>query len=172
MKRVRLSNKEVKTLKETYSQLAPVLEGADVVEVVQISENSALYLVDGEPLLLKATTGELGVFIVPTLYLIHKSQRGRLLPNYPRAVVDPGAVARIVNGADVMRPGIQQFIGDFNKGDVVLVADGKGRVIAISVALYPRAEMEQMQKGKVLLNVHHLGDKIWDLSLKLVKEKP
>ncbi len=54
---------------------------------------------------------------------------------------------------------------------MVFVADEKGRVIAVAVALYTRQEMEQMQKGKVLINLHHLGDKIWQASLELVKEK-
>jgi RNA-binding protein, containing PUA domain len=86
-------------------------------------------------------------------------------------VVDAGAVKPIINGADVMRPGIKELLGDFGKDDVVFVTDEKGRVIAVAVALYSRQEMEQMQKGKVLINLHHLGDKIWQTSLELVKEK-
>jgi PUA domain protein len=112
-----------------------------------------------------------GEYLVPTLFLIHKSAKGKSLPPYPKVVVDAGAVKPIINGADVMRPGIKEFLGDFGKDDVVFVTDEKGRVIAVAVALYSRQEMEQMQKGKVLINLHHLGDRIWQASLELVKEK-
>jgi RNA-binding protein, containing PUA domain len=80
--------------------------------------------------------------------LIHKSARGKSLPQYPKVVVDAGAVKRIINGADIMRPGIKEFIGEFNKGDVVFVVDEKGRVIAIAVALYSKQEMVQMERAR------------------------
>ena len=171
MRRVRLSNREVRELRETVKLMAPVLEGADVVEIVQVSEKEYLYLIDNEPLFLKTAHKDVGEYIVPTLFLIHKSAKGKSLPQYPKVVVDAGAVKPIINGADVMRPGIKEFLGDFNKGDVVFVADEKGRVIAITAALYSKQEILQMQKGKVLINLHHLGDKIWQISLELAKEK-
>jgi PUA-domain protein len=170
VKRIRLSNREIRQLREANRFMAPVLEGADVVEIAPLSEREHLYLVDGEALFLKIHK-DVGEYLVPTLFLIHKSAKGKSLPPYPKVVVDAGAVKPIINGADVMRPGIKEFLGDFNKGDVVFVADEKGRVIAITAALYSKQEILQMQKGKVLINLHHLGDKIWQISLELVKEK-
>jgi PUA-domain protein len=170
VKRIRLSNRELRQLREANRFMAPVLEVADVVEIAPLSEREHLYLVDGEALFLKIIHN-VGEYLVPTLFLIHKSAKGKSLPPYPKVVVDAGAVKPIINGADVMRPGIKEFLGDFGKDDVVFVADEKGRVIAVAVALYSRQEMEQMQKGKVLINLHHLGDKIWQASLELVKEK-
>jgi len=172
VRRIRLSNREVRELREANKFMAPVLEGADVVEVAQLSEREHLYLVDREALFLKIAHKDVGEYIVPTLFLIHKSAKGKSLPQYPKVVVDAGAVKHIINGADVMRPGIKEFVGDFGRGDVVFIADEKGRVIAVAVALYSKQEMAQMQKGKVLINLHHLGDKIWQASLELVKEKP
>lgn len=169
MKRVRLSNREVRELRELYKHISPILEGADVVEVAQLGEETYVYVIDGEILFAKIVTKQ-GEYIIPTLYLIHKSEKGKLLPQYPKAVVDAGAVKHIINGADVMRPGIKELIGEFNKGDVVLVADEKGRVIAVTTALYSKPEIEQMQKGKVLVNLHYLGDKIWRASLELLKK--
>jgi PUA-domain protein len=170
VKRIRLSNREIRQLREANRFMAPVLEGANVVEIVPLSEREHLYLVDGEALFLKIIHN-VGEYLVPTLFLIHKSAKGKSLPPYPKVVVDAGAVKPIINGADVMRPGIKEFLGDFGKDDVVFVTDEKGRVIAVAVALYSRQGMEQMQKGKVLINLHHLGDKIWQTSLELVKEK-
>ncbi|MEM1598082.1 MAG: RNA-binding protein [Pyrobaculum sp.] len=168
MKRVRLSNREVRELRELYKHISPILEGADVVEVAQLGEETYVYVIDGEILFAKIVTKQ-GEYIIPTLYLIHKSERGKLLPQYPKAVVDAGAVKHIINGADVMRPGIRELSGEFNKGDVVLVADEKGRIIAVAAALYSKSEIEQMQRGKVLANLHYLGDKIWRASLELKK---
>jgi len=164
---MRLSNREVRELREIYPHMGPVLEEAEVVEVVPLSGDSSLYLIDGEPLFLKTSVKDVGEVVAPTLFFVHKSSKAKLLPQYPRAIVDAGAVKPIVNGADIMRPGIRELVGEFGRGDVVFVADEKGRVIAVAVALFSKPEIVQMQKGKVLLNIHHLGDKLWQTSLEL-----
>ncbi len=171
VKRVRLSNRDVRELREVWKHMSPLLEEADVVEVIQLRERLSLYLIDGEPLIFKTEEEALGEVAVPTLYLIHKSNKASLLPQFPKAQVDGGAVKPIINGADVMRPGVRQITGEFKKGDVVFIVDEKNRVISIACALYDRGEIEQMQRGKVFVNLHHLGDDIWRLSLELVKEK-
>ena len=51
-------------------------------------------------------------------------------------VVDMGAVPRIVSGADVMRPGVVDVVGDFREGDVVVIRDEIHRkAIAVGRAL-------------------------------------
>jgi PUA domain protein len=85
--------------------------------------------------------------------------------------VDDGAVPHIVNGADVMRPGIKEINGDFGDGDVVLIRDLKGRYIAIGVSLVSASEMRSITKGKVVKVIHHLGDRLWHLSQELLKSK-
>lgn len=74
------------------------------------------------------------------------------------------------DGHSNMRPGIKKLEGDFNKGSIVFVADEKGRTIAIAASLYSKGEIEQMEKGKVLLNLHYLGDRAWRASLDLSKK--
>ncbi|UXD21486.1 RNA-binding protein [Ignicoccus pacificus DSM 13166] len=82
----------------------------------------------------------------------------------PGVVVDEGAVKFITNGADVMRPGIVDFKGDFKKGDIVLVYTVKLPFpIAVGEALYDLQEMSQMKRGKVIKNIHHLGDELFKL---------
>lgn len=171
MKRLRLSNKEVRELRDLYPFMAPILDEADVVEIIQLSEKEYIYVVDGEPLFVKTAHKELGEFIIPSLYLIHRSDKAKYLSQYPKAVVDAGAVKHIINGADVMRPGIKEVVGQFDRGHVVFIVDEKDRAIALGAALYPSAEIIQMQKGKVIINLHHLGDRIWQASLELVKKK-
>ena len=75
-----------------------------------------------------------------------------------------GAVKHILNGADIMAPGIVRIIGDFKKGDLVLVVDEKyGKPLAVCEALYSSEEISKMSKGKVLKNLHYVGDKVWKL---------
>lgn len=159
-------------MKEVLRQLASLFEGVDSVEVVQISERDFLYLLDGAPLLLKTSVRDLGEAVAPTLYLIHRTPKGKEVASmYPRAVVDAGAVKRIVDGADVMRPGIRAFHGEFSRGSVVIVEDERGRAIALTAAVVGRAEAEAMERGKVLLNFHHLGDRIWQACLDMAKQR-
>ncbi len=82
----------------------------------------------------------------------------------PGVVVDEGAVKFITNGADVMRPGIVDFRGEFKKGDIILVYTVKLPFpIAVGEALYDLKEMKEMERGKVVKNIHHLGDDLFKL---------
>ncbi|ABU81206.1 RNA-binding protein, containing PUA domain [Ignicoccus hospitalis KIN4/I] len=82
----------------------------------------------------------------------------------PSVVVDKGAVPYVTRGADVMRPGIISFEGDFKKGDVVLVRSENLKFpIAVGLALYDKEEAEKMERGKVIKNLHYLGDDLFKL---------
>ncbi|MCK4223321.1 RNA-binding protein, partial [Candidatus Bathyarchaeota archaeon] len=107
--------------------------------------------VDNNPVLVRS-----GVDIFPTL----KFQT--VLSQMPKAVVNSGAVPHICNGADVMAPGIVQFEGVFSKGNMVVVIDENHRKpIAIVVALYDIKTAETLKRGKILKNIHYVGDKLW-----------
>jgi len=85
-----------------------------------------------------------------------------LLRYFPAVKVDMGAVKFLTNGANVMRPGIREFVGDFVKGDVVIVQDEKhGKAIAVGLAMMDRADAEAVAKGPVIKNVHYVGDRFW-----------
>ncbi len=78
--------------------------------------------------------------------------------------VDMGAIPFVTQGADVMRPGIVKISEDVKKDEIVCVVDEKhGKTLAVCQALYSAEEMQQMQKGKVLKNLHYVGDEIWKL---------
>ncbi|MGC8583350.1 MAG: DUF1947 domain-containing protein [Thermoproteus sp.] len=172
MRRVRLSNKEIKELINSLGRAGELIRDADAVEVVEIEGGRAIYVADSQPALLKTQIANIGEIFLPTLYLIHKTPLGqKALSLYPLVLVDAGAVKHILNGADVMRPGIRSIEGDFGKGDPVLVSDEKRRAIAIGIALYPRGELEAMDRGKVIYNAHYLGDKVWKLSLELAEKR-
>lgn len=82
----------------------------------------------------------------------------------PKAVVDMGAVPHISNGADIMAPGVVRFEGDFEKEELVIVCDERHqKPIAITIAIYDREESEKSKRGKILQNVHYVGDGLWRL---------
>ena len=86
-----------------------------------------------------------------------------LLKMLPFFVVDMGAIPHICNGADIMRPGIKQIQGDFEKGTIVLVKDQKfSKPIAIGVAEAGSASIHAMSKGIAAKNVHYVGDSFWE----------
>ncbi len=159
MKRHLLSKKDIKKLmNEVDSNIAEILRDAENVELYEIDENLTIFIIDGKPLFakMKIKLGEENLEkYIPLITMFYIKN-----VDYPYVKVDEGAVPRILNGADVMRPGIREIHGEFNKGDIVAVRDPKDRTIAITLALYNRKEIEQMQKGKVLKNIHYLGDKI------------
>ena len=170
MKRQFLSKKDVKSLaRQVDENIRSALDEAENIEMWEVDDKLTIYILDGKPLFakvrVKISEGEEEKYIpLLTMFYLKKV-------NYPTVKVDDGAVPHILNGADVMRPGIKEFIGDFNKGDIVAVQDFKGRTIAVTVALFPKSEIEKMQKGKVLKNIHYLGDKISKLCSDIMKQQ-
>jgi PUA domain protein len=78
-----------------------------------------------------------------------------------RVVVDKGAVRFITNGADVMRPGIVNY-DEGNVGDVVVVFVEKYYTpLAVGILLVDTRELPMIERGKVVKNLHHIGDPIW-----------
>ncbi len=143
-----LSNKEIKAMKDVLKKYGInekrlILYEFDKFEIILSP--------DKKPLLIKYDN----VF-VPTLFVN---------ANLPKVIIDLPAVKFIANGADVMRPGIKSM-DEFLKNDVVAIIDEKyGKRIAIGIALYDSEEIKSMEKGKVIKNVHYVGDKIYKLKL-------
>jgi PUA-domain protein len=151
MKKRRYSGKEVKELdrylEERYG-LSGFVKKKDKVELI----DEALLTVNGENSFLFIDDD-----YVPTLKV--------LLANdlLKKVVVDMPAVKFMVNGADVMRPGIKEM-GEFKKGDyVVIVDETHGKPLAVGKALFSYDEISNMEKGKVIKNLHYVGDWIWEL---------
>jgi len=122
------------------------------VEKVQIGDEE-LILIDGKPVILKKS-GQL----VPTLRF------DTALERLARAVVDMGAVPHICNGADVMVKGIRKVDRDFVEGSLVVIVDETyGKPLAIGEALVDSSSIREMEKGKVIRNMHFVGDNVWDV---------
>ncbi len=125
------------------------------LEYVETDEWELIF-VDNEPLLFKIE-GK----IFPTVKGALK-----LNPSKRRVVVDSGAVKFIINGADVMSPGIVNADASIKKDDLVIVVEEKhGKALAIGRALVQGKDMVR-GKGKAIKNLHYVGDEIWKLEQK------
>ncbi|RXE56912.1 RNA-binding protein [Methanoculleus taiwanensis] len=135
---------------------AATLFAAERIELAETDSDFELYLVNKKPLLMRH-----GTWVFPTV-------RGLIEHPLPlrRVVVDQGAVRFVVNGADIMRPGIVAVSPDVRAGSPVQVVEERhGKPLAIGVALLDAAGIETQEKGKSVRNIHYVGDDIWNLEI-------
>uniref|UniRef100_A0A6B2LLS0 PUA domain-containing protein n=1 Tax=Arcella intermedia TaxID=1963864 RepID=A0A6B2LLS0_9EUKA len=101
--------------------------------------------------------------IIPTLATIHK---------YPfllkKVRVDQGAIKFVLQGANVMCPGLTSNGGsleeDFKEGEyVAILAEGKQNCLGIGLANMDRNAIRSVNKGHGLENIHHIGDPLWEI---------
>lgn len=120
------------------------------VEMLITNKGHVIYSFNGKPLIIRLEN-----YFIPTIEVANEYGK-----HFSKVVVDRGAVPHIANGADVMAPGIVRIEGEFRKGDIVLIAEETyGRIIAIGVALLSSSEVGT--RGKVIENLHYVGDKLW-----------
>lgn len=123
------------------------------VEVEDVKNVARMIVLNNVPALIELKDGDK----IPTLVLVKLSGFG----STHNAVVDEGAVKFILNGADVMAPGIKQS-SDFKKGDVVSVwGPTREALLCVGRALMSSNEITELRKGKAVENIHYAGDKIW-----------
>ena len=83
---------------------------------------------------------------------------------FPTATVDEGAIRFLINGADVMRPGIRAMDDWGPAGKMVVVKEEtRGRAIAVGSSMVGGAEARAMAKGGCIRNLHHVGDRYWNV---------
>ncbi|MCX6682519.1 MAG: RNA-binding protein [Methanoregula sp.] len=130
---------------------------SDSIEILETStEELSFYLIGKKPLLM-----EYGGWVFPTL-------KGAIERPFPqrRIVVDAGAIPYVINGADVMRPGITRVSPDVRAQAPVQVVDERhGKPLAIGLALLDAPQIEQSTAGKMCKNLHYVGDEIWKVEL-------
>ena len=137
-----------KTLGTDIERLLGSKTGVEVNE----TEISEVFIFDGRPLLARSN----GV-LFPTLYF------EELFSIIPKIVVDMGAVPYVCKGADVMAPGLVTIKGEFEENDLLLVVDERhGKPLAVGVALFGSEDMKVLNSGKIVKNLHYVGDKLWN----------
>jgi len=154
-KRHFLKEKEAKKLFLDFSQRLKVdaerLFGPKPRVEVNEAEVAEILIVDGKPLLARS-----GDTLFPTLTF------EEFFPFLPKIVVDMGAVPYVCKGADVMAPGVVSIEGDFDENDFLLIVDERHRKpLAIGVALFNSQAVKNLKHGKIMKNIHHVGDKLW-----------
>ena len=129
---------------------------AEMIEVIETNADVSLFLVNKKMLLL-----DTGDWVFPTLH-------GAIQFPFPerRVMVDAGAIPYVVNGADVMRPGIVSVSDDVKADSPVQIVDERhGKPLAIGIALFNAPDIRARTSGKMCKNIHHVGDEIWNIEI-------
>ncbi len=127
--------------------------------IIIYSENAKIFLADKTPMVIELGKGEK----IPAIHVLNKG-----LCSIPFALIDQGAVPRILKGADVMAPGIVE-VSQFNQGDIVGVREPQKKAfIAVGRALMGSEEIMSTRKGRAIKNIHYVGDKIWDTIIEVL----
>ena len=95
--------------------------------------------------------------LLPTLHLL-------LVKNnvLKKVTVDMGAVKFVIKGADIMRPGIKTLDEGIAKDQLIVIVDEThGKPLAVGRMLFSGEEVLLMVSGKVIKNIHYIGDDIW-----------
>ncbi|MEM2826054.1 MAG: PUA domain-containing protein [Sulfolobales archaeon] len=161
-----LRRKNSKELVEKFCELYPracLSLGASSTSLVYaaVFDGEVIYVIDGVPAAFKS-----GEILAPTLV----SARMTGIEAFHYAVVDEGAVKPILNGADVMAPGILR-VSDFSADVIVVVWSRDEKTpLAVTQALMGSSEVVSKRRGKALKNLHYAGDGIWRVSLEVLKK--
>lgn len=152
-KRKRMRSKEIKALSAQLEEIlgVPVFNENEAVDMAESSEFNLIFV--GNDILGIVRDG------VPFLTV-----RGVLeyAPEKRYVTVDMGAVPFVVNGADVMGPGIIDADPDIKEGDMVWIRDvNNQRPLAIGASLRSGADLASKQPGKAIKSLHYVGDKLW-----------
>jgi PUA domain protein len=85
-----------------------------------------------------------------------------ILEKFPSVTVDMGAVKFMCKGANLMRPGIKKFT-EFEKDKLVcIIEESQHKFLAVGKAMVSSSELEEMEKGEVIKNMHYISDNFWE----------
>ena len=148
-KRRNMKHRDAEAILSSVIQLLD-LQKASKVEEAETIDGVKVYLIDGEIVFFNHENS-----IYPIL-------RSKNIEKLADVVVDMGAIPFICKGADIMAPGIKEMPKNFEEGDIVVIRDINHRKsLAIGKALKSSKQIEESKKGKVILNLHYVGDRIW-----------
>ena len=156
MSRKTIPNHDVKALNEKLKSIFNIDEffsKKDRVEVIEPkgSEKEKILLKNGEP-----TFVEKEGTVIPELHFILKKNILK------KITIDMLAIKFIINGADIMRPGIVAADETIKEGEIVVIIDQKNqKPLAIGKALVSSETLKTMDKGKAVKNLHYAGDEVW-----------
>jgi PUA domain protein len=84
------------------------------------------------------------------------------LEKFPSVTVDMGAIKFMCKGANLMRPGIKKFT-EFDKDKLVcIIEESQHKFLAVGKSMVSSSELEEMQKGEIIKNMHYISDNFWE----------
>jgi len=87
----------------------------------------------------------------------------QILEKFSHVTVDMGAVKFMCNGANVMRPGIKNY-SEFEISQIVcVIEESQHKFLAVGKAIISSSDMDTMEKGEVVKNMHYISDKYWEI---------
>lgn len=149
-----LSKTEVEAINQELHDQLHVHEFLKKKDRVELSQNgNTLLFVNNIPSFIKKG------YWIPHLKLL---QQQKILKE---VIVDMGAVKFITNGADVMRPGIVGFAEGVLKDELVAIVDQTHhKPLAVGQMLFAGEEANAQKQGKIIKNLHWVGDEVWKAS--------
>ena len=146
--------------KSEKTQLLKIVSEKWKMEIPKV-KNLKVYEIDNETNLI--TGKEIKILKIKDEYLPFLSEISTL-KKFPFVQVDMGAVKFMCKGANLMRPGIKKF-SEFSKNDIVcIVEESQNKFLAVGKSEVDSSELETMDKGEVLKNLHYISDKTWEIS--------
>mgnify|MGYP000386024267 CR=1 FL=1 len=137
----------LKTVSEKWGIEFPKMKN---VKVHQILDDAQIITGDG-----------LKILKVDEDYLPFLSET-KMLEKFPAVTVDMGAVKFMCKGANLMRPGIKKFT-EFEKDKIVcIVEESQHKFLAVGKSLVSSSELETMEKGEIIKNIHYISDRFWE----------
>ena len=151
MKSNLISKSETSTLLKTVSEKWGIeFPKMKNVKVHQILDDAQIITGDG-----------LKILKVDEDYLPFLSET-KMLEKFPSVTVDMGAVKFMCKGANLMRPGIKKFT-EFEKDQIVcIVEESQHKFLAVGKSLVSSSELETMEKGEIINNLHYISDRFWE----------
>jgi len=137
----------LKIVSERWEMECPKIKN---LKVYQISDEARIIVGKGIKIL------KIGDNYVPFL------SETETLKKFPNVMVDMGAIKFMCKGANVMRPGIKKFT-EFEKDKIVcIIEESHQKFLAVGKAMVSSTELENMEKGEVVKNLHYVSDKFWE----------
>ena len=114
----------------------------------------------------KYVIGEEGVLVFESGKGYFPTVKGalRIKGDKRTVTVDKGAVSFVINGADIMRPGVVAWDNAIKEGDHVIIREEThGKAIAVGISLWGGSEFAGKTSGKCVKSLHYVGDDIWNM---------
>ncbi|XP_063278789.1 malignant T-cell-amplified sequence 1-like [Prinia subflava] len=163
---IQLKTSVIKGIKNQLIDQFPVIEPwlnqimpkKDPVKIVRCHEHIEILTVNGELLFFRQREG---VFY-PTLRLLHKYPF--ILPHQQ---VDKGAIKFVLSGANIMCPGLTSPGAKLYPAAVdtvvAIMAEGKQHALCVGVMKMSAEDIEKVNKGIGIENIHYLNDGLWHM---------